>query len=175
MVSPGHSRRQPGSTHAHSISPSGTTSLASLFKQDNSPSSIFQQRLWWMTRSQSRSLPLPRLIVHSSRVRVPGLLGVQGNQQHSLLDPPFCVNPRTPLSTTTAPNVPTWCLPPIKPLRSVPFLANQVVSLPSLSTCPILAHLFPSHPRCCASIGPRPGLRAKDPLRGQLPSVIYRR
>ena len=108
MVSPGHSRRQPWSTHARSISPSGITSLASLFKQDNSPSSIFQQSPWWMTRSQSRSLPLPRLIVHSSRVRVPGLLGVQDNQQHSSLDPPFCVNPRTPLSSTTAPNVRTW-------------------------------------------------------------------
>ena len=73
------------------------------------------------------------------------------------------------------PNVRTWCLPPIKPLRSVPFLANQVVSLPSLSTCPILTHPFPSHARHYASIGPRPGLRAKDPLRGQLASVRHRR
>ena len=124
-----------------------------------------EQRLWWMTRSQSRSLPLLRLIVHSSRVLVPGLLGVQSNQQHSSLDPPFCVGPRTPLSSTTAPNVRAWCLPPVKPLRSVPFLANQVVSLPSLSTYPILAHPFPSHVRHYASIGSRPGLRAEDPLR----------
>ena len=35
------------------------------------PSSVFQQKLWWMMRLQSRSLPLPRLIVDRSRVRVP--------------------------------------------------------------------------------------------------------
>ena len=51
---------------------------------------------------------------------------------------------------------------------------DEVVSLPSLSTCPILTNPFPSHARHYASTGPRPGLRAKDPLRGQLASVRHR-
>ena len=101
-----------------------------------------------MTRSQSRSLPLPRLIVDSSPV--------QASPSPRKSTTQFAKFSASVLAHRSHPPPrPTYVLASssIKSQRSVPFLADHVVSLLSLSTCPFLTHPFPSHAKHHGSTG----------------------